>query len=46
VPDALVNWVLRNLDPSPRLASRTRFPVAIGTVSVRDATLRISPERR
>jgi hypothetical protein len=46
VPDALVNWVLRNFDPSPRLAGRARFPIAIGTVSVRDARLRISHERR
>jgi hypothetical protein len=41
-----VNWVLRNLDPSPRLASRARFPIAIGTVSVREAALRISDEPR
>ncbi len=46
VPDALVNWVIRGLDPSPRLASRARFPVEIGRVSVRDAALRISSERR
>jgi hypothetical protein len=42
VPGALVNWVIRNLDPSPRLASRTRFPVEIGQVSVRGEALRIS----
>jgi len=45
-PDALVNWVICSLDPSPRLASRARFPVEIGRVSVRDAALRISHERR
>lgn len=45
VPDALVNWVVRGLDPSPRLASRARFPVEIGRVTVADGAVRISPER-
>jgi Dolichyl-phosphate-mannose-protein mannosyltransferase len=45
VPDALVNWVIRSFDPTPRLASRLPFPVEIGRVSVRDEALRISRER-
>jgi hypothetical protein len=45
VPGALVNWVIRNFDPSPRLASRMPFPVEIGRVAVRDGALRISAER-
>jgi hypothetical protein len=45
VPDALVNWVIRGLDPSPRLASRARFPVEIGRVSIGDGALRISHDR-
>jgi hypothetical protein len=44
VPDVLVNWVIRNFDPAPRLASRMPFPVEIGRVSVRDEALRISRE--
>ena len=42
VPAALVNWVIRNFDPSPRIASRVPFPVEIGRVTVRDQALRIS----
>ncbi len=42
VPGALVNWVIRNFDPSPRIASRVPFPVEIGRVTVRDQALRIS----
>ncbi len=45
VPDVLVNWVVRNFDPTPRLASRMPFPVEIGRVSVRDDALTISRER-
>jgi hypothetical protein len=45
VPAVLVNWVVRNFDPTPRLASRMPFPVEIGRVSVRDDALRISRER-
>jgi hypothetical protein len=45
VPGLLVNWVIRNFDPSARIASRMPFPVEIGRVSVRDDALRISRER-
>jgi hypothetical protein len=45
VPGALVNWVIRNFDPSPRLASRMPFPVEIGRVSVREGAVRISDDR-
>ena len=45
VPDALVNWVIRNFDPTPRIASRLPFPVQLGRVSVGDEALRISRER-
>ncbi len=45
VPDVLVNWVVRNFDPTPRLASRLPFPVEIGRISVRDDALTISRER-
>ena len=42
VPDALVGWVVRNFDPTPKIASRVPFPVQIGRVSVRDQALRIT----
>jgi hypothetical protein len=45
VPGPLVNWVIRNFDPSARIASRMPFPVEIGRVAVRDEALRISRER-
>jgi hypothetical protein len=45
VPAALVNWVIRNFDPSPRIASRLPFPVEIGRVTVREQALRISRDR-
>jgi hypothetical protein len=44
VPDLLVNWVVRNFDPTPRLASRMPFPVEIGRVAVRDDALTIGSE--
>jgi dolichyl-phosphate-mannose-protein mannosyltransferase/DUF2993 family protein len=44
VPDLLVNWVMRNFDPAPRIASRLPFPVEIGRVSVHDGTLTISSQ--
>ena len=46
VPAALVNWVIRNFDPTPKIASRVPFPVEIGRVSVRDQALRISEGSR
>jgi Dolichyl-phosphate-mannose-protein mannosyltransferase len=42
VPDVLVGWVVRNFDPTPRIASRLPFPVTIGRVTVQDQALRIS----
>lgn len=46
VPSVLVNWVIRNFDPTPKIASRVPFPVQIGRVSVRDEALRISEGSR
>jgi hypothetical protein len=37
--------VIRNFDPTPRIAYRLPFPVEIGRVSVRDGVLRISADR-
>jgi hypothetical protein len=30
LPDALVSWIIRNFDPTPRIASRLPFPVEFG----------------
>ena len=46
VPDVLVNWVIRNYDPSARIAARLPFPVELGRVSVSDQALRISGAQR
>ena len=40
-----MSWVIRNFDPTPRMASRLPFPVEIGRVSLHDHALRISRER-
>jgi len=45
VPDALVNWVIRNVDPFPRVASRLPIPVQLGPVTVSGQALRISRQR-
>jgi len=45
IPHQLVSWVIRNFDPTPRMASRLPFPVEIGRVSVQDHALRVSRER-
>jgi hypothetical protein len=45
VPDALVDRVIGNFDPTPRIAGRLPFPVQIGRVSVGDEAPRISRER-
>ena len=42
VPDLLVNWVIRNYDPSARIAARLPFPVELGRISVSGEALRIS----
>jgi Dolichyl-phosphate-mannose-protein mannosyltransferase len=46
VPSPLVNWVIRNFDPAPKIASRVPFPVQLGHVSVHDEALRISERGR
>jgi hypothetical protein len=44
VPGVLVNWVIRNFDPSLRIAARVPFPVTIAPASIRDEALRISSQ--
>ena len=46
VPQALVNWVVRNYDPAPRLASRLPVPVEVGRITIADDAIRISRESR
>jgi hypothetical protein len=43
-PGGAGELVIRNVDPSPRIASRLPFPVEIRRVSVRGETLRIFRE--
>lgn len=43
VPGVLVNWVIRNYDPSLRLASRLPVPAEMGRVEVTPDAVRISP---
>lgn len=45
VPGALVNWVIRTVDPFPRMASRLPFPVEVGSVTVNGQALRISTKQ-
>jgi len=42
LPAALVNWVVRNYDPSPRLARRLPVRVRIGRVDVTPEAVRIT----
>jgi hypothetical protein len=46
VPDVLVNWVIRNYDPSARIAARLPFPIELGRISVSGEALRISGAQR
>ena len=43
VPDLLVNWVIRNYDPSARLAARLPFPIELGRISVSDEAPDLGP---
>lgn len=44
LPGRLVDWVIRNYDPSAQLASRAPFPIAIGRVRVSPDAIRILPK--
>lgn len=41
VPSPLVNWIIRNFDPSPGIAGRLPFPVTVGPVTVTPSAIRI-----
>jgi len=41
LPPVLIDWVVRNYDPTPRIASRLPFPVEIDPVRVVGQTLQI-----
>lgn len=45
VPQALVDWVIRNYDPTPRLVSRLPAPLELGRVVVDPTALRIVATR-
>jgi hypothetical protein len=42
VPTALVDWVVRTWDPTPRIASRLPFPVTVERVEITPEAIRIS----
>lgn len=44
VPQALVNFVVRNYDPTPGLVSRLPVPVEVGRISIGDDGIRISTD--
>ena len=41
VPSVFANWVIRNFDPSPGLASRLPFPATVGPVTVTPAAIHV-----
>jgi len=41
LPSALVNWVVRHYDPTPRMKRRLPFPVEIARVTVSEQAVRI-----
>lgn len=44
VPTFLVHWVVRNYDPTPRLAARLPVPVTMGRVTVTEDAIRIASD--
>jgi len=42
VPAMLVDWVVRTLDPTPRIASRLPIPVTVGRIDITPEAIRIS----
>jgi hypothetical protein len=45
IPDLLVNWVVRNFDPSPVLASRSPVPIEVGRIEIDPDAIRIRATR-
>jgi hypothetical protein len=41
LPAALVNWVVRHYDPTPRMKSRLPFPVEVGRITITEQALRV-----
>jgi len=41
LPRLLVDWVVRNYDPTPQIASRLTFPVEVARVSVTEQAIRV-----
>jgi hypothetical protein len=46
VPGPLVDWVMRNFDPSLKIAARLPMPLEIGAVTISPAAARIGPDGR
>jgi len=41
LPQALVDWVVRNYDPTPQIAARLAFPVDVAHVGVSERAVRV-----
>jgi hypothetical protein len=41
IPRVLVDWVVRNYDPTPRIASRVPFRVELARVTISEQGLRV-----
>ena len=39
-----MNWVIRNYDPAPRIASRLPIPLEVGRIVIGDDDIRISAD--
>jgi hypothetical protein len=45
IPSLLVNWVVRNYDPSPVMAARAPVPFEVGPIEISPDAIRILPSR-
>ena len=41
LPQGLVDWVMRNYDPTPQIAARLAFPVDVAAVAVSEQAIRV-----
>jgi hypothetical protein len=41
LPRLLVDWVVRNYDPTPQIAARLAFPVEVARVAVSEQAIRV-----
>jgi hypothetical protein len=44
LPDTVVGWVMRQYDPTGRIARRLAMPVSVGRIAVQPSAVTIGPE--